>query len=250
MARASACEGMTLTAITNIRDFTNNSSRDLFLLNLENPEDTDGSAKRLPPHGGVYAHDMWIPWYAAEETGAGDLFGRHHIALWDRADLGAAPVFFLWQDFGIGRACVRYATTAKRGPEDLGDPVPGDSAIGGDRSLVVTEDTNGRLVLQLFPYTLPLEPPGPIPFTMRSSDAGGYSGHIADGEIARVDYRISGIGNRSAARMRLAHTNFSDPVGIPPAGFSHAFDGQPLTGGWHADVEGSARSADVAFYVV
>lgn len=217
---------------------------------------------RIAPDGGRFTHDMWIPWCTAEDSGRSDLFRLHHIALWDQCDTEKTPIFCIWQDFGLGRQRVRYSSSGRW--EDPGDPVPGDSAVGGDRSLIVGQAVDGRYLLNIVTYTLPADPPGPIPFAMAfAGSTGTYEGHIGDGELARIDYRISGVQNAAlgggvdpeACAMRLSHTNFCGPVVIPPNGISHAFDGQPLTGTWRAvlDIESAdapGRPAAVRFYVV
>jgi len=247
-------------AITNIRNFRNDTSVDLYLLNLENPGDTGGSAIEIAAHGGMYTHDMWIPWCNRGHQG---LFPQHHIAIWDGPDRGT-PIFCIWQNFGIDSNQVLFSTTGQWVAS--GETVTGDSGVGGDRSLVVGQAPDGRYILNIRTYTEPSgsSSPSPAPFSMvYDGSTNRYEADISDGQLAPIDFRINGVRNvthgpgsdPSTVTMTLSHRDFSGPIDIPPRATSHAFDGQPLTGHWHAllsgaDIDTRDSRALVEFYLV
>jgi hypothetical protein len=249
-------------AITNIRQFTNDSSVEVYLLNLENPRDTGGSAVQILPHGGVFTHDMWIPWCNLENGPENTLFPQHHIAIWDQPDTAKVPIFCLWQDFSIDKNQVQYSTNGEW--THPGHAVGGDSEAGGDRSLVIGQTSDGLWLLEIMPYTEPFTSPSPVSFVMAPDGLpNSYGADVSDGQLAPIDFRINGVQNMTegtgsdpwTVTMTLSHRNFSGPAVIPPHTTSHAFDGQPLTGHWQATLTGTNLNstnpgASVNLYVI
>lgn len=249
--------------ITNIRAFTNASSVDLYLLNLENPEDTGGSATTIAAHGGVYTHDMWIPWCNVKDWAERDLFPQHHIAIWDQPDTSKVPIFCIWQEYSLTSNRVCHSTNGQW--TQPGNPVTGDSGVGGDRSLVISQAPQGFYLLTILTYSVSSSSSSsPVPFDMIPDGApNSYGADISDGELSPIDFRINGVQNvtqgtgsdPSTLTMILSHRNFSRPTVIPPNSTSHAFDGQPLTGHWQAiltppDITPTRTRASLIFYVI
>jgi hypothetical protein len=205
---------------------------------------------------------MWIPWCNKEDCARKNLFPQHHIALWDQPDTRKTPISCLWEDFAKDKSQVRCSTNGQWAHP--GDLVSGDSDVGGDRSLVVGHTADGRYLLTILPYTVPLSSPSPVPLVMIGDGRSeSYEADVADGQLAPIDFRVNGVHNVTrgtgpdpwTVTMTLSYANFSGPTVLPPNTTSHAFNGQPLTGHWDAvlsgaNVDSGKARASVKIYVV
>lgn len=116
-------------AITNIKSVTNHHSTTWYVRNREHEDDTGGVDQYAPINArGTFFHDMWIPW----ADGEGDVRGVHRIVITtvpqDPLPPGEFTIFqsgdFVWFS--------RDGSFANR------QPVPGNSTVGGDRSVEIS----------------------------------------------------------------------------------------------------------------
>ena len=133
--------------VTAIRSIRNSTPEGLGVANLENPSDTGGgkgsSLNVLP--GQVIECNIWIPWadsYSDFLHGKWPLFrGPAHILIlyaWASTQDPQDPppnAFAVWQQGDY----VRYTKNMQW--SDNGPLVPGNSTVGGDRSLEVVGGT-------------------------------------------------------------------------------------------------------------
>ena len=121
--------------VTNIKEIVNNTSINLTVTKMEptwNPYSGDYSDE-IPPDGGVWTGDMWIPWADNRND-----FTEKHMEV--RIYRGTA--FWIWQsgEFVLYNNRARFVSNARR--------VPGESRSGGERRLIISIDENGRPVFK------------------------------------------------------------------------------------------------------
>jgi hypothetical protein len=125
--------------VTNIKRWQNETDQEVEVWKLDG-----GAAKRdryrIPPGQTINA-DMWAPW--ADHRGTGRLrYDDHHAVIM----VGGAPLAYLWQSGSL----VRFNTS------DAfvygGVAVPGASGAGGNRTMIIAKDPQGRKGFALGTY--------------------------------------------------------------------------------------------------
>jgi hypothetical protein len=114
--------------VTNVKTWVNETDHEIEVWKL------DGGYRRrdhfrVPPRQTVHI-DMWISW--ADDP---DQYADHHVII----QVGGAPLAYIWQSGPV----IRFNTSDEF--VDGGVPVPGAAGAGGDRTMVVGQDLQGRI---------------------------------------------------------------------------------------------------------
>jgi hypothetical protein len=117
---------MAVTAIRSIRNLVKGQVYNV--RNQEQPNDTGGRGNALSVNGGeVVACNMWIPWCNNQAD-----FDNHHKIIIVPTAVNVLPVLFaIWQQGDY----VRYTRDGLF--HNNGALVPGNSTVGGDRSVEI-----------------------------------------------------------------------------------------------------------------
>src|SRR4051812_14831306 len=116
-------------AVTAIRSVRNKVPGEQYSIrNQENPNDTGGKGKSLDvPPNQVVSCNMWIPWCVNQND-----FNNHHKIIIVPLAFNTIPITFnVWQEGDY----VRYSRDGLF--HKNGDLVPGNSTVGGDRSVEI-----------------------------------------------------------------------------------------------------------------
>jgi hypothetical protein len=133
-------------AITAIKSIDNKLPIEIFVYNLENPDDTPGFLRIEP--GATAGCSMWVPWCNGSqqfENGSNPFQGPAHITVY--ADAGEHPLLSIWQDNVVLVGDHVWYGTGEEYPGNPADRllVLGNNTVGGDRSVeVVNEDGTPR----------------------------------------------------------------------------------------------------------
>jgi len=117
--------------VTNIKRWENATDQQVEVWKFDG-----GTAKkdyyRIQP-GQTLDVDMWVSW--ADRPGTGWLkYGDHHVVV----QVGGQPLAYLWQNGNL----IRF--NAEDAFVDGGVAVPGASGAGGNRTMVIAKDPQGR----------------------------------------------------------------------------------------------------------
>jgi hypothetical protein len=125
--------------VTNIRRWQNETDEEVEVWKLDG-----GTARkdhyRIPPGQTINA-EMFVPW--ADSPGAGWLrYDDHHGVIM----VGGAPLAYIWQSGSL----IRF--NSSDGFEYGGVGVPGASGAGGNRTMIIAKDPQGRKGFALGTY--------------------------------------------------------------------------------------------------
>jgi hypothetical protein len=117
--------------VTNIKRWQNETDQDVEVWKLDG-----GSARRdhyrIPPGQTLNAY-MWVPW--ANQPGTGHLrYGDHHAVIM----VGGQPLAYFWQNGTLLRFNTNDAFVYG------GVRVPGAAGAGGNRTMIIATDPQGR----------------------------------------------------------------------------------------------------------
>ena len=122
-------------AVTNIRSIENRASAGIAVNNVENR--STNPPNDVIVEGGTFQSSMWIPWCSSEKD-----YPAHHIEIrLQSAPVNSIPALSIWQDGDY----VRWSTNGAYHPN--ANLVPGNSTVGGDRSVSVLGGENSALGL-------------------------------------------------------------------------------------------------------
>jgi len=126
--------------VTNIKRWENATDEQVEVWKLDGDKNAKKNYYRIAP-GDTLNADMWVPW--ADRSGTGWLrYTDHHTVI----KVGSNPLAYLWQNGDL----IRF--NAEDAFVEGGFAVPGASGAGGNRTMIIAKDPQGRTGFALGTY--------------------------------------------------------------------------------------------------